>query len=176
MLKPTQWLLLFCPFSRWTFCIFCIPHWIYSTQLLSQHWHWCQIVPTPFKICYRKKNVNHHHGHRRRCRCHRRHLHHSDMGGNISKILNAFFASGYDKRVRPNYGGKLDQFQMVQLSQDFLVQFISSIIIITIIILSHSVIFRYYQERISPWLFDKLLLASFHTHSSGNCNKDIIDF
>ncbi|GBL77625.1 hypothetical protein AVEN_152868-1 [Araneus ventricosus] len=24
---------------------------------------------------------------------------------NITKILNAFFDQGYDKRVRPNYGG-----------------------------------------------------------------------
>lgn len=30
----------------------------------------------------------------------------SDLGKNITKILNAFFSSGYDKRVRPNYGGK----------------------------------------------------------------------
>lgn len=29
-----------------------------------------------------------------------------EMGSNISKILNAFFTSGYDKRVRPNYGGE----------------------------------------------------------------------
>nr|ALS46608.1 GABA gated chloride channel RDL2 [Tetranychus cinnabarinus] len=27
------------------------------------------------------------------------------LGQNITKILNAFFSSGYDKRVRPNYGG-----------------------------------------------------------------------
>ena len=30
----------------------------------------------------------------------------SQLGMSISKILNSFFASGYDKRVRPNYGGK----------------------------------------------------------------------
>ncbi|KAH7645589.1 gamma-aminobutyric acid receptor subunit beta-like isoform x2 [Dermatophagoides farinae] len=29
----------------------------------------------------------------------------SDAGSNITKILNAFFDSGYDKRVRPEYGG-----------------------------------------------------------------------
>uniref|UniRef100_A0AAN0LW25 Gamma-aminobutyric acid receptor subunit beta n=1 Tax=Polyphagotarsonemus latus TaxID=1204166 RepID=A0AAN0LW25_9ACAR len=29
-----------------------------------------------------------------------------DLGAHISKILNNFFTSGYDKRVRPNYGGK----------------------------------------------------------------------
>lgn len=29
----------------------------------------------------------------------------SELGSSISKILNSFFASGYDKRVRPNYGG-----------------------------------------------------------------------
>ncbi|RWS31337.1 GABA-gated chloride channel 2 subunit-like protein, partial [Leptotrombidium deliense] len=29
----------------------------------------------------------------------------NDLGRNITKILDAFFASGYDKRVRPNYGG-----------------------------------------------------------------------
>lgn len=29
----------------------------------------------------------------------------SEQGNNISKILNSFFSSGYDKRVRPNYGG-----------------------------------------------------------------------
>lgn len=29
----------------------------------------------------------------------------NDAGSNITKILNAFFDSGYDKRVRPNYGG-----------------------------------------------------------------------
>ena len=28
-----------------------------------------------------------------------------DAGANVTKILNAFFESGYDKRVRPNYGG-----------------------------------------------------------------------
>ena len=28
-----------------------------------------------------------------------------EMGANISKILNAFFTGGYDRRVRPNYGG-----------------------------------------------------------------------
>nr|ALS46609.1 GABA gated chloride channel RDL3 [Tetranychus cinnabarinus] len=27
------------------------------------------------------------------------------LGQNITRILNAFFAGGYDKRVRPNYGG-----------------------------------------------------------------------
>ena len=27
-----------------------------------------------------------------------------DLGLQISKILNGFFTSGYDKRVRPNYG------------------------------------------------------------------------
>jgi glycine receptor alpha-3 len=27
-----------------------------------------------------------------------------EMGSSITKILNGFFASGYDKRVRPNYG------------------------------------------------------------------------
>ena len=30
----------------------------------------------------------------------------SDAGNNITRILNAFFDSGYDKRVRPNYGGE----------------------------------------------------------------------
>jgi len=30
----------------------------------------------------------------------------SKLGMSISKILNSFFDSGYDKRVRPNYGGK----------------------------------------------------------------------
>jgi len=30
----------------------------------------------------------------------------SQLGKSISKILNSFFVSGYDKRVRPNYGGK----------------------------------------------------------------------
>lgn len=29
------------------------------------------------------------------------------LGVNITKILNAFFEHGYDKRVRPNYGGEL---------------------------------------------------------------------
>lgn len=29
----------------------------------------------------------------------------NEMGANITKILNAFFDSGYDRRVRPNYGG-----------------------------------------------------------------------
>ena len=29
-----------------------------------------------------------------------------DLGLEISRILNGFFTSGYDKRVRPNYGGK----------------------------------------------------------------------
>lgn len=28
------------------------------------------------------------------------------IGQNITRILNAFFDSGYDKRVRPNYAGK----------------------------------------------------------------------
>lgn len=28
-----------------------------------------------------------------------------DLGANISRILNAFFDHGYDKRVRPKYGG-----------------------------------------------------------------------
>lgn len=27
-----------------------------------------------------------------------------DLGLEISRILNGFFTSGYDKRVRPNYG------------------------------------------------------------------------
>ena len=28
-----------------------------------------------------------------------------DIGLNITQILDSFFSSGYDKRVRPNYGG-----------------------------------------------------------------------
>lgn len=34
--------------------------------------------------------------------------HSRDASRNITKILNEFFERGYDKRVRPNYGGKLD--------------------------------------------------------------------
>lgn len=32
---------------------------------------------------------------------------HRGIGGNITRILDAFFNSGYDKRVRPNYGGMM---------------------------------------------------------------------
>ncbi len=30
----------------------------------------------------------------------------TEMGRNITRILNSFFSSGYDKRVRPSYAGK----------------------------------------------------------------------
>ncbi|OQR74132.1 GABA-gated chloride channel [Tropilaelaps mercedesae] len=31
----------------------------------------------------------------------------TERGQNITHILNSFFTKGYDKRVRPNYGGKV---------------------------------------------------------------------
>lgn len=35
-----------------------------------------------------------------------------DASRNITKILNEFFSSGYDKRVRPNYGECMISFKL----------------------------------------------------------------